>query len=120
ASHLLLTPPRGEAWVVELLHRVGREAMARGAPDSAGSYLRRALDEGVARGDQRTQLLFELGGAEVLINGPAASEHLQQAYDRLTDPGMRGLAAGLLGRALMFTGRPVQAREVPGRALADL
>ena len=58
--------------------------MQAGAADSAVAYLRRALDE--PRRRRAGQLLFELGAAEVLTNGPAAAEHLALAYDALTIP----------------------------------
>ncbi len=45
AAHLLSAEPYGEAWVVDALRAAARQAMARGAPDAAASYLRRALAE---------------------------------------------------------------------------
>src|SRR5919197_4255706 len=43
AVHLLAADPAGEPWVVEALRAAGRDAVAHGAPDSAATYLRRAL-----------------------------------------------------------------------------
>ena len=41
AAHLLSAEPYGESWVVEALRAAARQAMARGAPDTAAGYLRR-------------------------------------------------------------------------------
>jgi DNA-binding CsgD family transcriptional regulator len=119
AAQLLHTSPRGEAWVAELLWEAGRTAMRAGAVDSAVSYLRRALDDLPADAD-RGRLLFELGAAEALTNGPAAAEHLALAYEELDDPEARADAAGLLGRALNFTGFPEEAAAMVRRAVAEL
>ncbi len=119
ASHLLLTGPRGEPWVAELLHEEGRAAMRTGASESAVAYLRRALDEPPAD-DRRTEVLFELGAAEVAVDGPSAGGHLREAYRALTDPTARGLAAIMLCRTLMFTGSPGEAQRVARRAAAAL
>ena len=116
AAQLLHTSPRGERWAGELLWDAGRAAMQAGAADSAVAYLRRATDEHPFSG----QLLFELGAAEVLTNGSAATEHLTQAYETLTDPLARAAVAGLLGRALMFMGSPEAAAVVARRAAHEL
>ena len=45
AAHVLLAPPRGDADVVALLCTASRSASARGATESAATYLHRALAE---------------------------------------------------------------------------
>jgi DNA-binding CsgD family transcriptional regulator len=119
ASHVLETAPRGDEWAAKVLHRAGRAAMGRGAPDVAATLLRRALDEPPPP-DRRGSILFELGGAEVLTSGPDAVEHLRAAYDAVEDPVVRAITAGLLGRVLMFTGAPAEAGEVARRAAAEV
>ena len=57
AEHLLATSPAGDGWVVEQLRAAGQEAMARGAPESATAYLRRALAEPPSVGDTATSLV---------------------------------------------------------------
>ena len=116
AAQLLHTTPRGERWAGELLWDAGRAAMQAGAVDSAVAYLRRAVDDHPFSG----QLLFELGAAEVLTSGSAATEHLTRAYETLTDPLARAAVAGLLGRALMFMGSPEAAAAVARRAAQEL
>ena len=92
AAQLLHTSPRGERWAGELLWDAGRAAMQAGAVDSAVAYLRRAVDEHPFSG----QLLFELGAAEVLTSGSAATEHLTPRLrdaDGPARPGRGGRAA---------------------------
>jgi DNA-binding CsgD family transcriptional regulator len=119
AAQLLVAPRRGEPWVVELLERAGDAAVRKGAADSAVAYLRRALDEPPPP-DRRTGVLLALGTAEALTSGPAAAAHLQEAYETLEDPRARAELAGLLARALLFTGGASEAAGVAGRAAAAL
>lgn len=119
AAQLLHTSPRREPWTAGLLWEAGRAAMRAGAADSAVAYLRRALDEQPA-GPERGPLLLELGTAEALTSGPAAARHLTLAYEELVEPEARAAAAGMLGRALIFTGSPAEAGAIARRAAAEL
>jgi tetratricopeptide (TPR) repeat protein len=119
AAQVLHTSSRGEPWTAELLWAAGRAAMHAGAADSAVAYLRRALDD-LPAGADRGRLVLELGAAEALTSGPAAVEHLAHAYEELSDPSDRAAAAGLLGRALMFTGFREEAAAVARRAANEL
>ena len=119
ATHLLMTSPRGEPAVIEMLRQAGGEAVRKGAAESAMAYLRRALAEGPADRD-RPQLLFELGLAEALVEGPPAAEHLEQAFAGLRDPLSRVIAAHVLGRLLLFMGRADDAAALARRVVAEL
>ncbi|MFF4259276.1 BTAD domain-containing putative transcriptional regulator [Streptomyces sp. NPDC001663] len=119
AAQLLLAPHRGDPHVVDILCAAAREAAGRGAPDAAATYLTRALDEPPAA-ETRPEVLLGLGRAETLGNGPAAVEHLRQAYDTLADPGRKAAAALLLARILVFAGGHGQATEFARRAAAEL
>ncbi|HEX2070504.1 MAG TPA: AAA family ATPase [Thermoleophilaceae bacterium] len=119
AAQLLHTAPRGERWAAELLWEAGRAAMRAGAADSAAAYLGRALDDFPAHAD-RGRLLLELGTAETLTSGPTATRHLALAYEELTDPLSRAAAAGLLARALVFTGSPEEGASIARRAAEEL
>jgi DNA-binding SARP family transcriptional activator len=119
AAHLLLSPRRGDPWVVAMLRTAAREAGSRGAADAATTCLTRALDEPPGP-DQRPEVLLELGRAEALGNGPAAVDHLSQAYETLPDPARRAMAALALSRILVFAGGPGRATAFARRAGAEL
>jgi DNA-binding SARP family transcriptional activator/DNA-binding CsgD family transcriptional regulator len=117
ASHLLVIPRRGEQWVVDVLDEASRSAIRKGATESAVAHLRRALEEPPAP-ERRARLLWELGVAEELVSGPAAAEHLRQAYELLEDPRERATAAQALLRTLIFTAPPEQAAALARDAIA--
>ncbi|MEA2442559.1 MAG: hypothetical protein QOH76_3983 [Thermoleophilaceae bacterium] len=111
AAHLLAVPRRGDAWVSELLQEAARGAMRKAAPESAVAYLRRALEEPPPP-EQLPRVQFDLGLGEMLTRGPAAVEHLEAAYEAIEDPVERAPVASILGRALLFTGRPQEGIEL--------
>ena len=102
-AHLLPSPGSGDAWVVALLCDVARHAVAAGAPESAASYLRRALYEPPAAA-QRAGVLRELGASEAATGLPDAIEHLEEALALRADVD-RGRTLLALGRALAAAGR---------------
>jgi DNA-binding CsgD family transcriptional regulator len=118
AAHLLAVSPGGEDWVVEVLVRAGADAMRAGAADSAVAYLKRAAAEPPGDG-QRTQVLLELGHAELLMRGPDAAKHLMEAYELLEDPMERGSVAQALARALLLTRQLAAAGAIAARAAAE-
>lgn len=63
AKHLLASEPAADPWVVDRLREAARAAVCHGAPESAGVFLRRVLDEPPSATD-RSPLLLELGVAE--------------------------------------------------------
>src|SRR4051794_37542314 len=119
AAHLLAVPRRGDRWVSELLQEAAHDAMRKAAPESAVAYLRRALDEPPPP-DQLARVRFELGVGEMLTRGPAALEHLEAAYAAIDDPVQRAVVAGVLGRALLFTGRPREGTDLAREAALAL
>ena len=119
AQQLLAAPPRGEQWAVEQLHEAARSALRKGAPDSARTYLERALAEPPTP-ERATQTLFELGVTEALTDGPAAIEHLRAAYERFRDPAARAQAAVVYARTQLFTGAPRDAGRLAEAAAAEL
>jgi DNA-binding NarL/FixJ family response regulator len=119
AAQVLLTSGRGQAWIVDSLLEAARTATGRRAAEGAVAYLQRALEEPPPP-ERRAEVVRELGLAEALTNAPAAVEHLGQAYDALDDPVQRATIAGVLGRALIFTGSSGKAVAVARQAAADL
>lgn len=63
AAQLLLSEPAGDPAVIQTLQQAAAAALARGAPETAVTYLRRALTEPPTEA-ARAAVLGELGGAE--------------------------------------------------------
>jgi DNA-binding CsgD family transcriptional regulator len=86
AAHLLLCEPgtTGDD-TAAILEAAAARAAARGAPESAAAYLRRALPELRDRA-ARADLLRRLGSAEVALRDPASIGHLAQAAELTDDP----------------------------------
>jgi DNA-binding CsgD family transcriptional regulator len=119
ATHLQLTDPRADPWVVETLRQAASIARARGAPGAAQRWLARALAEGVNNG--RSALLRELGEAEWLAGESAsATEHLLEAISRASDADDAGDAALMLARAFASTGDVERATTVLNDAARSL
>jgi predicted ATPase len=119
AAHLMLAAPTGSADVVERLRAAASAALARGAPESAVSYLTRALSEGVEAED-RVELLLELGSAERLIDPRGAAGHLAEVIRISDDPATRARASIVLAVLLTFSGRWQDSLGVVDASLADL
>ncbi|MGY1722174.1 BTAD domain-containing putative transcriptional regulator [Blastococcus sp. SYSU DS0533] len=119
ASHLLVIPPRADPWVVSTLRAAARDAVSRGATDSAVFVLRRALAE-PPDAATRADVLAELGRVEAHVDGPAALTHLREAYDLARDPRLRADIAQALTQTLIFAGRVGEAADFAGNAQADL
>jgi DNA-binding CsgD family transcriptional regulator len=117
AAQLLYAPPRGEAWVVALMHEAGNAAKARGAGESAVAYLQRALAEPPGDAD-RTGLLFDLGQAATLTSAPVAIESLERALEGVEDFDQRVRAATDLSRLYCFSETPERGLEVAREAAA--
>jgi DNA-binding CsgD family transcriptional regulator/tetratricopeptide (TPR) repeat protein len=118
AAHVLRIAAAADAGVVQVLREAARNALARGAPESAVAYLRRALDE--PREDERVDVLLELGSTETLVTGPASVEHLREAHRLIDDPVRRAETAFLLGRQLFLLHEPDESDAVLQRALDEL
>ena len=119
AAHLLVTPPRGDAWALEALCIAAAEAAARGAPEIAANYLRRGLAEPPPR-ERAGELLAELGTVEALAQDGAAVEHLRAALVRLDDPLRRAQVALELGRLASFAGDLDEAHRGLACAIEEL
>jgi hypothetical protein len=117
AAHLLSAEPYGEPWVVEALRAAAGDAVTRGAPEAASSYLRRALSEPPAQ-EERLAVLLELGRAEAML--PTAQEFsaLRDALELADDPSQRAEIALELALALFGVFRNGEAGLVLDDALA--
>jgi DNA-binding CsgD family transcriptional regulator len=118
AAHLLASGPARDRWVVGRLHAAALEALERGSPKLAASYLHRALSEPPAA-DERAALLFLLGSAEWCAGEPDAIPHLEQALAAARDdPRSQIAACSVLAPAYVVWDRADCAVEVLERALA--
>ena len=119
ASHLLEVPPHADEWAFKNLREAARQAMKKGAADSAVAYFRRALDEPPPDERDAPRRTLELGLVESLTYAPAAVEHLREAYDGLSDPARSGLAANVLARSLLWNS-PQEAAALAHDAAASM
>ena len=99
---LALTPGGGQS--IEPLRQAARVARARGAPDLAVTFLRRALDEPPREGEL-LPVLRELGTAEEMISSESCVGHLTVARDASVDSGERLESTLSLCSGLMMLGR---------------
>lgn len=99
ANHLLVCEPSGDPWVRDQLRAASLAARNAGAPETAVTFLRRALAES-ADPAGRPELLLDLGTAELEAGElEAASGHLRDAYGGAVDPTTRVPAALALAAA---------------------
>jgi len=119
AVQLLACDPAANPDAVQALRAAAGTALARGAPESAVSYLRRALAEPPTE-EMRAAVLGELGCAERVSRDPAAVVHLEQAWQSSTDLIARARVAGQLADVLHFAGSLDRYLAVLQAGLADL
>jgi DNA-binding CsgD family transcriptional regulator len=93
AGHLLETEPRGRPYVVERLMAAARQALAQGAPETALTYLERALAEPPATATVHAELLLDLACAANELGQRAVLEHVRAAYVLAPSPVLRARAA---------------------------
>jgi DNA-binding CsgD family transcriptional regulator len=110
AAHLLPSPGTGESWVVEVLGAAATRALTLGMPESAASYLRRALDEPPDPAI-RPSILRQLGTCEAATGLPTAIGRFREALTAATDDRDRAQTLLALGRALSSAGRHAEALD---------
>jgi tetratricopeptide (TPR) repeat protein len=86
AVHLLATDPASDPHTVRQLRAAADAALARGSPETAVRYLRRALRE-PAPDEDLGDLHAVLGAALWILGDPAALDHLRAAAAR-AEPGL--------------------------------
>jgi len=118
ALHLLATDPSADPWVCEQLTEAAKEALARGAPEAAASYLERALEEPPSAAE-RPRMLLELGTATAYALRPGAAAHVRRGFELATSAEERLEAALLHGHLTMQAGRGADALEPLFRVLDE-
>ena len=103
--HLLRTEPAREAATVTTLREAARRAGARGAPQSAAAYLRRAVAEPPPDAAEDADVRLELGLALAAYLQPDAYDLLHEAAAAATTAVQRGTIALSGTRALGLIGR---------------
>lgn len=120
AAHLLLTVAVSDAERVRTLRAAAARAAERGAPGTAVTYLRRALEEHPSEGE-RAEVLCDLGRWEVACQDfPSAEEHLLAAVAARGAPVVRVRAATWLGRSAIVSGSSSSAAAALDGLLAEL
>ena len=117
AAHLLPSAGSGEPWVVDVLCAAAARALTVGEPESAASYLRRALDEPPVPA-RRAAVLRQLGVSEAATDPPAAIKRLEQALEDAVDDAERAHTLLVLGRARSCDGQHSAALRAFGQAAA--
>ncbi|HUO74396.1 MAG TPA: AAA family ATPase [Solirubrobacteraceae bacterium] len=102
--HLLHTEPARDATTVATLRDAARSALSRGAPQSAASYLRRALAEPAPDPAVDADVRLELGLALAAYMQPEAYDLLDQAVAVAATPAQRATIALRGARALGLAG----------------
>jgi DNA-binding CsgD family transcriptional regulator len=118
-AQLMLCEPAGDAQAVRALRAAAAAAVDRGAPETAVTYLRRALAEPPAD-NERAAVLGELGGAERIARDPAALVHLERAWQATACPVARALLAEQLANVLFYATDWTRCSAVLRAALGDL
>lgn len=119
AAHLLAAGPVEGAWAVTVLRRAADEALHRGAPEVAVTYLRSALGQrpGAA---ERGPILLQLGVAAGHYDADLALSYVTGALEVLTEKAARRDALGVLTYCLLFSQRPRGVLSSVDRLIAEL
>ena len=116
ARHLLETHPEDDPWVVHQLRAAARETLRAGAPETARSYLGRALREPPPSAE-RAAVLYELGCSTQLLEPATTVNHLRAALEEpIADPALRDGILFRLSQSLAHSDRLGEAAEVVGQA----
>jgi DNA-binding NarL/FixJ family response regulator len=103
AAQIMKSEPSGEPWRIERLRRVAGRALAQGAPAAAVTWLTRALAESPVPA-VRSELLLELGSAELRLGMPEALDHLRDAFAGVGHSALLATAARQLANAYSMAG----------------
>ncbi|GAA2333067.1 LuxR C-terminal-related transcriptional regulator [Saccharopolyspora halophila] len=103
ARYLVEVPAPLDAWAIRVLRSGAEAELARGAPETAASYLRRALLDSSPDGPDRAGLLVELAAAERAFDSPASVRHVSQAVPMLATTRERAAAMARLSPMMLAT-----------------
>jgi DNA-binding CsgD family transcriptional regulator len=115
AAHLVeVASPLDESYLIETLKSAAEAVLERGEPETAASYLRRALLDSSADGEDRAELLVELATAERAFDPSASVRHVSQAVPILSSARERAVAVARLSPMMLASSAPAaeQVREI--------
>jgi DNA-binding CsgD family transcriptional regulator len=119
AAHLLTLEPMADPWVVARLREAARAAVGKGAPATAVTYLQRAIAEPVEP-TRLSEVLVELGSAQLSAGEGAGFRTLRAAVDQATDPRAAAQVALAVSRAARSGGSYRPAEDTVVAAIAAL
>jgi len=119
AAHLLLAPPGEDPEAVASLREAAAAALARGAPEAAVRYLRRALPE-VRDPADRQDIELTIGDALLQRDDAEGIELLKAVRDTCGDPVLRAEIAAKLAESLTIRGRPAEATAMLDESSAEV
>ncbi|WP_241721193.1 ATP-binding protein [Streptomyces lydicus] len=102
AAQLLAAGPVHGSWVLPVLRRAAGQALHRGAPETAVTYLRAALHQPLDDAE-RARVLLELGTAASHYDAALAISCVTGALEELTDETARSDALGVLAYSLLLS-----------------
>ncbi len=102
AAHLLAADPVRGGWAVPVLRGAAAQALRRGAPEAAVTYLRFALNQ-CPQAAERGSVLLQLGVAASHYDADLALSYVTSALEVLTDETARHDALGLLTYCLLIS-----------------
>ena len=103
AAQVAAADPASDPARVELLRRVAEDALGRGAPAAATTWLARALTE-PPPDNERGAVLLALGTAQLRVSHPDAARNLGKAVELIREPAQLTTAVRLLANALTASG----------------
>ncbi len=118
AAHLMLAEPMADEWVVAKLREAAASAIGRGAPEAAGGYLRRALEEPPAVAD-RIAVKRDLGLALLRGDDEDGIGVLREVHATAESREERAEVAAVLSNSLMFRARHDEAEAILHGALEE-
>jgi DNA-binding CsgD family transcriptional regulator len=119
ALHLLRAAPAADPTAVAMLRGAAASASTRGAPQSAATFLRRALAEPAPDAGADADMRLELGLALAAAMDAEAPRVLREAVERADTAARRSPMALRGARALGLAGHTGAATELCRRALDD-
>ena len=119
AAHLLLAPPSADPEAVASLRQAATGAIARGAPEAAVGYLRRALLE-LPSPVERQGIAIAIGAALLQRDDAEGIEQLKAVRDASEDPALRAEVASTLAESLMIRDRAAEATAMLDESFAEI